>query len=95
MLTLSQIVLVVVVTILTILLVVFSIYIFKILEEVKKMLQKTNVMMDDFQRITKSVADPIEHASAFITGLKKGAKLVEIAGTMIDKKTKKTSSKSD
>lgn len=95
MLTLSQIILVVVVTILTVLLVIFAIYIFKILEEVKKMMVKTNTMMDDFQRITKSVADPIEHASEFVTGLKKGAKLVELAGDMIDRKKKAKADQSD
>lgn len=89
MLTLSQIVLVIVVTVLVILLVIFSIHVFRILDEVRKTLQKTNRMMDDMKRITKSVADPIEHASEFITGLKKGAKLVELAGEIIDKKKKK------
>jgi len=93
MLTLSQIVLVVVVTILAILLVIFSIYIFRILDEVKRTMQKTNDMMDDMKRITKSVADPIEHASEFVTGLKKGAKLVELAGEMVDKKKKMSKSK--
>ncbi len=93
MFTLSQIVLVVVVTILAILLVIFSIYIFRILDEVRKTLQKTNTMMDDMKRITKSVADPIEHASEFVTGLKKGAKLVELAGEIVDKKKKTTSKK--
>lgn len=88
MLTLSQIILVIVVTILSILLIVFSIYVFKILDEVKKTLVKTNSMMDDMKRITKSVADPIEHASEFVTGLKKGAKLVEMAGEFVEKNQK-------
>jgi len=93
MLTLSQIILVVVVTILSILLVIFSIYIFRILDELKKTLQKTNSMMDDMKRITKSVADPIEHASEFVSGLKKGAKLVELAGEFVDKKNKEKTTK--
>ncbi|MEK7513420.1 MAG: hypothetical protein AAB430_01650 [Patescibacteria group bacterium] len=87
MLTLSQIILVIVVTILSILLIIFSVYIFRILDEMKKALVKTNSMLDDMKRITKSVADPIEHASEFISGLKKGAKLVELAGDLISKKT--------
>jgi len=87
MLTLSQIILVIVVTILSILLVIFSIYIFRILDELKRTLQKTNSMMDDMKRITKSVADPIEHASEFVSGLKKGAKLVEMAGEFVEKKS--------
>ncbi|MCX6816955.1 MAG: hypothetical protein NTZ93_03755 [Candidatus Beckwithbacteria bacterium] len=86
MLTLSQIILVIVVAILCILLIIFSIYVFKILEEVKISLKKTNSMLDDVKRITKSVADPIEHASEFISGLKKGAKIVELAGELIHKK---------
>jgi hypothetical protein len=86
MLTLSQIILVIVVTILSILLVIFSIYIFRILDELKSALEKTNSMMDDMKRITKSVADPIEHASEFVSGLKKGAKLIELAGEFVEKK---------
>ena len=93
MITLSQIVLVVVVAILSILLVIFSIYIFRILDELKKTLQKTNSMMDDMKRITKSVADPIEHASEFVSGLKKGAKLVELAGEFVEKKNKEKTKK--
>jgi len=95
MLNLSQIILVIVVTILSILLVIFSIYIFRILDELKRTLQKTNSMMDDMKRITKSVADPIEHASEFVSGLKKGAKLVEMAGEFVEKKSlsKKTTTK--
>lgn len=86
MLTLSQIILVIVVTILSILLIIFSVYTFRILDEIRKTLQKTNSMMDDMKRITKSVADPIEHASEFISGLKKGAKLVELAGEFVSKR---------
>jgi hypothetical protein len=92
MLTLSQIILVIVVTILSILLVIFSLYIFRILGELKLTLEKTNLMLDDVKRITKSVADPIEHASEFVSGLKKGAKLVELAGGLVEKRkaSKKT-----
>jgi len=86
MLTLSQIILVIVVTILSILLVIFSIYIFRILDEIKKTLEKTNEIMVDMKRISRSVAEPIEHASEFVSGLKKGAKLVELAGEIIEKK---------
>lgn len=86
MLTLSQIILVIVVTILSILLVIFSIYIFRILDEVKKTLEKTNEIMADMKRISRSVAEPIEHASEFVSGLKKGAKLVELAGEIVAKK---------
>jgi hypothetical protein len=88
MLTLSQILLVIVVTLLSVLLTIFSVYIFRILEQVKRSLEKTNTMLDDMKRITKSVADPIEQASEFVSGLKKGAKLVELAGKVIEKKSR-------
>jgi hypothetical protein len=88
MLTLSQIMLVIVVTLLSVLLTIFSVYVFRILEQVKRSLEKTNTMLDDMKRITKSVADPIEHASEFVSGLKKGAKLVELAGKVIEKKSR-------
>ena len=86
MLTLSQILLVVVVTLLSVLLTIFSIYTFRILEQVKRSLEKTNSMLDDMKRITKAIADPVEHAAEFVGGLKKGARLVELAGKLLDKK---------
>lgn len=86
MLTLSQILLVVVVTLLSVLLTIFSIYVFRIMEQVKQSLVKTNSMFDDMKRITKAIADPVEHAAEFVGGLKKGAKLVELAGKLLDKK---------
>ena len=87
MLTLSQILLVIVVTVLTILVIIFSLYIFRILDEIRKTLQKTNAIMDDMKRVSKSVADPIEHASEFVAGLKQGGKLVELAGRFVERKT--------
>jgi uncharacterized protein YoxC len=95
MLTLSQIILVVVVAILAILLIIFSIYIFRILDEVRKSLQKTNSIMDDMKRMSKSVADPIESASEFVTGLKKGSKLVELAGNLIESRKHGSKDKDD
>jgi len=95
MLTLSQILLVIVVTLLSVLLTIFSIYIFKILEQVKRSLEKTNLMLDDMKRITKAIADPVEHAAEFVGGLKKGAKLVELAGKLIEKKKSQKPEKSE
>lgn len=86
MLTLSQILLVVVVVLLSVLLTIFSVYVFKIMEQIKFSLMKTNSMLDDMKRITKAVADPVEHAAEFVGGLKKGAKIVELAGKLLDKK---------
>ncbi len=88
MLTLSQVLLVIVVVLLSVLLTIFSVYIFRILEQVKQSLEKTNTMLDDMKRITKSVADPIEQASEFVSGLKKGAKLVELAEKAIEHKNR-------
>ncbi|OGD57996.1 hypothetical protein A3I57_00525 [Candidatus Beckwithbacteria bacterium RIFCSPLOWO2_02_FULL_47_23] len=70
----------------SVLLTIFSIYTFRILDQVKRSLEKTNLMLDDMKRITKAIADPVEHAAEFVGGLKKGAKLVELAGRLIEKK---------
>lgn len=86
MLTLSQILLVAVVTLLAVLLTIFSVYVFKIMEQVKLSLIKSNSMLDDMKRITKAIADPVEHAAEFVGGLKKGARIVELAGKLLDKK---------
>ena len=58
----------------------------RILDQFKKTMEKTNSMLDDMKRITKAIADPVEHAAEFVGGLKKGAKLVELAGKLLDKK---------
>ncbi|MDP4031181.1 MAG: hypothetical protein U1C50_02145 [Patescibacteria group bacterium] len=95
MLTLSQILLVVVVTLLSVLLTIFSIYVFRILDQFKQTMEKTNSMLDDMKRISKAIADPVEHVSEFVGGLKKGAKLVELAGKLIEKKKSDKSEKSE
>jgi hypothetical protein len=95
MLTLSQILLVVVVTLLSVLLTIFSIYIFRIMEQIKLSLVKTNSMLDDMKRITKAIADPVEHAAEFVGGLKKGAKIVELAGKLLEKKHEEKKAKSE
>lgn len=95
MLTLSQVLLVLVVTLLSVLLTIFSIYIFRILDQVKKSLEKTNSMLDDVKRMTKAIADPVEHAAEFVGGLKKGAKIVELATRLIEKKKPATETKSE
>ena len=95
MLTLSQILLVVVVTLLSVLLTIFSIYTFRILDQFKKTMEKTNSMLDDMKRITKAIADPVEHAAEFVGGLKKGAKLVELAGKLLKKKHEDKKDKSE
>lgn len=51
--------------------------------------------MDDMKRMSKSVADPIESASEFVTGLKKGSKLVELAGNLIESRKHGSKDKDD
>lgn len=86
---------VVVVTLLSVLLTIFSIYVFRIMDQVKQSLEKTNSMLDDMKRITKAVADPVEHAAEFVGGLKKGAKIVELAGKLLEKKKSEKPQKSE
>ncbi len=68
----TQILLTAVVATLTVLLVVIGVQIFLILGEVRNMLQKVNGMLGDASRVTRAVVEPIEEASSFVLGLKKG-----------------------
>lgn len=80
-----QILLTVVITTLTVLLVIIGIEVFQILKEFKKMMEKVNLMMDDVHRVTKSIADPIEEASGFIMGLKRGVNFFKAISRLLEK----------
>jgi hypothetical protein len=67
-----QILLTVVISVLTVLLTIIGIALFQILREFKGSIERINKILDDTGRITESVAEPIEQASEFILGLKKG-----------------------
>lgn len=67
-----QILLTVVITTLTVLLLIIGVEVFQILKELKKNLEKINLILDDFQVISRSLAEPVEEASSFFHGIKKG-----------------------
>lgn len=72
MLDTIQILLTVIITILTVLLTIIGIAIFQILREFKGSLKRINKILDDTGRISESVAAPMEEASDFLLGLRKG-----------------------
>jgi len=61
-----------VISLLTIVLVIVGLQVWQILKEFKRSLEKINKVLDDTGRISKAVADPIEEASEFLVGLKRG-----------------------
>ena len=67
-----QILLTVIITTLTVLLVIIGIEVFQILKEVKKNLEKLNVILDNAQVISRCLVEPVEEASSFFHGIKKG-----------------------
>ena len=67
-----HILLIFVITTLTVLLFIIGLEVFQILKELKKTLEKVNRILNDTGRITNSIATPVEEASEFLLGLKKG-----------------------
>jgi hypothetical protein len=67
-----QIALTFVIVVLTSLLFIIGLQVFQIFKEFKKTLEKINKILEDAGRISKSVVNPIEEASEFLIGLKKG-----------------------
>ena len=84
-----QILLTVVITTLTVLLVIIGIEVFQILKEVKKMMEKFNKIVDDAHTISHSVATPVEEASSFIMGLKKGVNFFKVVSRLFEKEDEK------
>lgn len=80
-----QILLTVVITTLTVLLVIIGIEVFQILKELKKMMEKFNKIADDAHTISHSIATPIEEASGFIMGLKKGVNFFKAISHLFEK----------
>ena len=66
-----------VIVLLTIILFIIGLQVFKILKELRITFKKVNKMLDDAGRITESIAEPIEEASDFLMGLKKGVEFFE------------------
>lgn len=74
----AQTVLFLVVIILTILLVVLGVQVFFILRELRKTLEKVNLVLDDAAMITEIVSKPISSLSSLTMGLKTGATIARI-----------------
>jgi hypothetical protein len=66
-----------VIVLLTIILFIIGLQVFKILKELRITFKKVNKILDDAGRITESIAEPIEEASDFLMGLKKGVEFFE------------------
>ena len=89
MLTITQIVGIVIAILLTGLFLILGYQMVLILQELKKSMEKVNQSLDDANRITKSVADPLVSLSGFLTGLKDGARLVSLFTDKFSKQEKK------
>lgn len=74
----AQIVLIVVIVALAIVFIALGVQVFLILREVKKTVVKTNMVLDDTELITKSVATPLSNLSTLASGVKAGAFLASL-----------------
>jgi len=73
----TQILLTVVISVLTVLLTIIGLAVYQILREFKKSIEKINLILDDTRRMTSAVAQPVEDASEFIHGVKKGVNFLK------------------
>ena len=85
---LMQYLLIFVISSLTTILIIIGVQVVKILKQVKLALKKSNDMLEDAKTVTHSVAEPVEAASDFLMGLKKGFKLVDVIDKVLEKRTK-------
>jgi uncharacterized protein YoxC len=65
-----QLILLVVIILLTLILVVLGVQVFFILQEVKKTLRKTNMILDNAESITNSLSQPISGLSSLLFSTK-------------------------
>ena len=72
----TQVLLIVVITTLTILLTAIGVQIFLVLTELRNVLKKTSSMLDDANKVTHAVVEPVEEATTFLSGLKNGLQVV-------------------
>jgi len=82
----QQFFLVILISTLTILVVIFSIYVFRILAELRETLRKVNKMLDDMGSITGSIAKPISGLSDMVSGLKSGVRVFDVIGKFVGKR---------
>lgn len=76
----TQILLIVVTVILTVLLVVIGIQVVYILKEVRKSMEKVNVMLDDATEVTGGISKSVTGMSGLVEGIKAGLSVVNIFG---------------
>ncbi len=69
-----QILLIIVITILTSVLTIIGIEVFKVLRELRQSLTNVNNMLQDLKKVSHMISEPIEEASTFLAGLKRGIK---------------------
>lgn len=67
-----QLVIIIISLSLTILIIVLGAQVFFILKEVRRSLQKTNKMLDDFGKVTGSVGEGAQNLSGLVSGIKSG-----------------------
>lgn len=82
MIEFQQFFLIILISTLTVLVVIFSIFVFRILQELRVTLVKINKILDDTGSITESIAKPIAGLSDVAQGLKSGFKVFEIFGRL-------------
>ncbi len=87
MIEFQQFFLIILISTLTILIVIFSIFVFRILQELRETIRKMNSILDDVGTISHSVAQPVANISNMMEGLKGGMKIFEMVGNIIGKKS--------
>ena len=78
MLDITQAITLLVIITLTILVLFISYQVIMILQEVRKSFGKVNQILDNAEKISESVADPIVNVSGFLTGLRGGAQIISL-----------------
>jgi len=74
---------------LTTILIIVGIQVVKILKEIRVGLKKSNSMLDDVKKVTQSVAEPVEAASDFLMGLKKGFRIIDVIDKLLERRSEK------
>lgn len=76
MLTLTQSVGLLIAVALTIMFLMIGYQIIQILQELKKTIQKANHILDDANKVSTSVSEPIVALSGFLSGLREGSTIL-------------------
>jgi len=92
MLSLTQIIGIIIAISLTAMLLIIGYQIVLILIEIKNILRKTNHIVTDANKISRSISEPIVTFSGFLTGLKDGANIIKMFTETKSNSEKKKSS---